>query len=267
MSADQFGLPPQELAVTEVESFLTWLFNDLARRPPPMALREVACVVRYLQFLESNGVPKVIIARGSEAIREYRILNQSKEDASLRHAAGQTVKIVWSDLLSFGEFEPSSRREAQRFFKKHSSRWSHPWLAPALKFLEEFELPPGATPPTQQEHLVGRHLSARGSGNPYLESDLSERVAAADYALERAQIPRRRASIAKVLEKSPLARRKGEVWGPNEVRNRVRSYTRQKDHMPIDHLADKWIWSYRFAMSLISPQFGIPHEPSGDEGS
>ena len=193
--------------------------------------------------------------------RQFETTTSSEEEIKLRKAVRETADIVWGDLLSFGEFEPSTRLEAQEFFRKHSYQWHHPWLEPALKFLEEFDLPPGAEPPFRQEQMVGRYLSVQGHGNPYLSNDLSERVAAADYALKIGGIRGRRAVIAKALNNSPLTRRTDDDWGPEEVRNRVKSYERQEHHFPADLLANRWIQFYRWAM-YVERQPGIWPRPT-----
>jgi hypothetical protein len=169
------------------------------------------------------------------------------EASDARQCVIRTAEIVWGDLLLFGQFEAASKREAQSFFKKHSSDWHHPWLEPALKFLEEFEVPPWPEAPFDQQQLVGPDASTQVGGSPYLENDLSQRIASADYVLKKASIRGRRARVAKALNESHLTRRPDDTWGPEEVRNRVRSYERLRIHRSPESLVDESVSSYRRA--------------------
>lgn len=201
------------------------------------------------------GVPKKIVDGGPEAVRKYWIDRGVKgermsEASDARQCVQRTAEIVWGDLLQFGQFEVGSKREAQSFFQKHSSYWYHPWLEPAMKFLEEFEVPPWTEAPFHQQQLVGPHVSVQGGGNPYLENDLSQRIAAADYALKRASIRGRRARIAKALDESPMCARPNDSWGPVEVRDRVRSYERLSMRRSPDSLVDESVSSYRLSRYL-----------------
>jgi hypothetical protein len=227
----------------------------VAWRPKALTLRETATVVRYMLWVALHGVPKEIVDGGPETVERYRLdrllkgERKSKEnDAS--QCVQRTAEIVWGDLLQFGQFEVGSKREAQSFFKKHSSYWYHPWLEPALKFLEEFEVPHWTEAPFHQQQLVGPHVSEQGGGNPYLENDLSQRIAAADYALKKASIRGRRARVAKALNESPMCARPNDSWGPEEVRNRVRSYERMREHRSPESLVDESVSSYRQARYL-----------------
>jgi len=206
-------------------------------------------------WLAWQGVPKNIIELGAGAIREYQVGRRTDEEIRAREDVERTAEIVWRDLLNFGQFETGSKGKTQSFFRRHKSHWHHPGFKPAMRFLKDFELPTGLKPPFHQQPLIGRHLSAQGEGNPYLKDDLSERVTAADNALKRAGIRGRRALIAKALNESPLTRRANDSWEPEEVRDRVKAYQKQRNHLPGDDLADRWILSYRWAMQIgkISP--------------
>jgi phage gp36-like protein len=245
----------QPLAEAEVDGYLTWQFRVAARRPKALTLRETAAVARYLLCLALHGVPKEIVDGGPDAVRKHwrdHLLKgeRMREANDARQCVQRTAEIVWGDLLQFGQFEVGSKREAQSFFKKHSSYWYHHWLEPALKFLEEFEVPPWTEAPFHQQQLVGPHVSEQGGGNPYLENDLSQRIAAADYALKKASIRGRRARIAKALNESPMCSRPNDSWGPEEVRNRVRSYERMREHRSSESLVDESVFCYRQARYL-----------------
>ena len=249
------------LAESEIDGYLAWQFSGVAWRPKALTLRETAAVVRYLLSLALHGVPKIIVDGGPEAVQKYwadRYLKGERmlEANAARQCVQRTAEIVWGDLSQFGQFQAASKRDAQSFFKKHSSYWHHPWIEPALKFLEEFEVPPGTEPLCHQQQLVSPDASAQGGGNPYLENDLSQRIAAADYALGKASIRGRRALIAKALIESHLTRRPDDTWGPEEVRNRVRSYEKLRIHRSPESLVDESVFSFRQARYLEEQRSG-----------
>jgi hypothetical protein len=238
----------QTLAPSEVEPFLNWLFSDLSRKPQEMTLKETASVVRYLRWLGLHGIPKEIIQQGPDAIKDYWHSTKSPEAIRARQNVELLVEIVWHNLLEMGQFAPANNEVAQAFFRRHSSTWDHPCLASALEFLENFELPPGAASPFRKHSSVTKTSAASGGGNPYLENDLSERIAAADGALRRVAIKEPYEMIANALRKSPLTRALYQdvgSWSPVEVRERVKGYKKQKRARPIEELADKWILKYR----------------------
>ena len=161
----------QPLAESEIDGYLAWQFRVAAWRPKALTLRETAAVVRYLLCLALHGVPKKIVDGGPDAVKKYWVDRYLKgerisEANDARQCLQRTAEIIWGDLLQFGQFEAGSKREAQSFFKKHSSYWHHPWIEPALKFLEEFEVPPWTEPSFQQQQLVGPDVSVQGGGNP-----------------------------------------------------------------------------------------------------
>jgi hypothetical protein len=158
------------------------------------------------------------------------------------------VQIVWRGLLEMGHFAPANKKVALAFFQRHSSTWDHPGMASAIEFLENFELPPGATSPFRKHSSVTETSAASGDGNPYLENDLSERIAAADGALRRVAIKQPYELIASALKESPITRALYQdvcSWSSVEVRERVKGYKKQKRVRPIEKLADKWILKYR----------------------
>jgi hypothetical protein len=243
----------QELAPSEVEPFLSWLFSDLAQKPQEMTLRETASVVRYLISLSLHGVPKEVLQQGPEAINKYRRGPKTEETIRSRQDVERAAMIVWGDLLQVGQFGVANGREAQEFFLRHRSAWNHPWLSPALKFLKDFELPADAPSPFRQYSFVAESSAASSGANAYLENDLSERIAAADSALRRTRVKQPHALIATALQKSLRTRElrpKNDLWGPIEVRDRVKGYKKQKQAHPIDGLADKWILSYRWFLKI-----------------
>ena len=204
-------------------------------------------MVRYMLWMARQGVPTRVVKLGPEAVQEYQVGRRTDEEIRARQDVEHLAKGIWSDLLTLGQFETASTSKAQRFLRQHSSYWHDPWLASALRFFEDFELPTGVKPPFSQQRLVGKHRIVHGA-NPYLENDLSERITAASYALKRAGLRRRHSLIAKALNQSPLTRRSSDFWGPEEVRDRVKAYEKQRDHIPGDALVDVSIFTYRRAI-------------------
>jgi hypothetical protein len=213
-----------------------------------MTLRETASAVRYLSWLGIHGIPKEIVQQGPDAITEYLQSTKSPEAIRARENVQQMVQIVWCGLLEMGQFAPANKKVAQAFFRRHSSTWDHPGMASAMEFLENFELPPGATSPFRKYSSVTKTSAASGDGNPYLENDLSERMAVADGALRRVAIRQPYERIANALKESPVTRPLYQdvgSWSSVEVRERVKGYKKQKRARPIEELADKWILKYR----------------------
>jgi hypothetical protein len=250
--------PAPLLAASEVQSFLDFLFSDLAKKRRSLSLRKTAPIARYLMLLAKHGVPKKAIEEGPDALKKYWESKAAHPRRSAQ-AVELVAKFVWEDLLRFGDFPRASNEEAREFLQQR--RWHHPALQIALEFLEDYELPtdvPNLKLPVNvslpQElvsnvvptRFVAKRLSEQG-GNPYLDDDLSQRVAAADCILKQAgiRVPHRR--IAEALNASPLTKDLGPdcVWGSPEVRDRVKSYFRQKRHLLQADLAAHWMRQYR----------------------
>jgi hypothetical protein len=238
------------LAAGEVEPLLAWLFGDLGRKVKPLALRETASVVRYLMWLAIAGVPKEIGNRGSKALDRYwRYARYDKRDVARRNEAEVFAKLVWEDLLQSGTFKTSSKGKAKTFLRENSGRWHHPWLQSALELLETFEVPSGAAMPFAPKTTRARGV-AKSNNNAQADSDLSERIAAADAILQTAVGRKRRRLIADALNDSPLAARAKDTWGPNEVRDRVRAYQRLTSRNSPQILASTWIVRFRSHVSI-----------------
>ncbi len=246
-------LPPiQPLDRSEVRPFLKWLFGDLAVKCEPLKLRESAAVVRYMMTLAQHGVPTKVVRRGAKEIRKYWRGPRDEETRQSRLAVEQIARIVWGNLLQFGRFKASSKHKAQLFLRENLAYCSHPNLERALKFLQECEVPAGSPPQSPSPHFVAKNLSQQ-RGNSYLEDDLSERVAAADYLLQQAGVTHRHQFIAAALSFSALTAQRSPKkigWTAVEVRERVKTYERQKNSIPAEQLANKWIFAYRGLIAI-----------------
>jgi len=197
-------------------------------------------------------VPTKVVKRGPKAIEEYRLAAQEEVTRTSRKAVKKTAEIVWGNLLQFGQFEAATKQVAQRFLRKHSGSVYHPWIEHALKFLDECEVVPSSPAPRRSPNFVARG-SSQERANPYLEDDLSERVAATDSALRQSGVKDRQELIADVLNSSPWTkhlRPKADSWGPVEVRERVKTYHRQKHSIAANKLENKWILLYRMTSGL-----------------
>jgi hypothetical protein len=237
-----------KLAESETEPFLTWLFSDLSLKTEPLKLLETAAVARYLMLLAIHGVPTEIAERGPDAILSYKHSPKSEKMLRGRQAVERTAKILWADLLDRAEFKPSTKDEALKFLGKYASARHDPWFECAVNFLKNCEeLDLESMPPRSATPFVAK-TAAQNRGNPYLDDDLSERIAAADSALERAGVEDRQTVIAQALQDSPLTREQGpkdQIWGGVEVRARARTYRRQKHPMTREQVSNKWIGKYR----------------------
>ena len=246
------GSPEDGLEESEVQPFLKWLFDDLAVNCKPLKLSPSAAAIRHLMNVAWYGVPTEIVRQGPEAISAYWVAPRDEQTRLSQKALKQIASILWGNLLEFAQFDASSKEEAQRFLDENWAFCQHPNLERARSFLDACEVPPGYPPESASRHFVSaRSFQARG--NAYLDDDLSERIAAADSALEQPGIGRRHAQIAQALNASArTADRlpKNVSWSAVEVRERVKTYKRQKNSVPVIQLAHKWIGQYRSDIAM-----------------
>jgi hypothetical protein len=268
------ALPPQTLERSEVDAFLQWLFACIAKRPESLLLKECAAVARYLQWLLSDGVPLTVLKRGKDAVKDYLFANKTEEERAAKWNLQQTTNIVWSTLLQYGEFKPSTRDVALRFLQRHSETYfTHPYLQPAIAFIKTHEVPPGSAYRFRRPNLMSRHLNAQGHRNPRVRDDLLERIYAAYYALPKAGMRNRSPKIAAALT---AAKAGGRSWSWADVGDRVKAFERsQRSRLlksgvqekmmraEIERIrqqkVDQWISSFKFARTVNSKQ----HHPAG----
>jgi hypothetical protein len=163
-----------------------------------------------------------------------------------REALKEIAWILWRDLLQSGKFNASSKEEAQRFLDENHGLRQHPNFERARKFLDECEVPPGYPPESATRPFVATDFFEE-RGNSYLDDDLSERIAAADCALEQSGIKSRQQLISEALNNSPRTRNrlpKNVSWSAVEVRERVKTYKRQKKSNSLVQLSNNWIGRY-----------------------
>jgi hypothetical protein len=275
-------LPPPTLERGDVNSFLEFLFADICRRPVGFTLRETAGVVQYLRLLAAQGVPVAALTGDSEALKDFRLAGRGRTGADRvgRSSLERLAKIVWGDLLNQGRIPASRRSAALAFLRSHEDNYRmSPELKPALKFVQENDLPPDFVNSAGPPNLKSAHRSVRGQVKTRRQTDLSERVFAAYYALPRTGIKNRNVIIAKALTTAEVkAGRKSSgtrsVWSWDDVKECIKSYERSyelsqrkllaktraskrsvqravkralKRHRV--HCADAWIAGYRYSRS------------------
>ena len=266
IDARKFAMSPQTLDASEVDTFLEYLFSEVARRLEPPSLRECAAVARYMESLQILGVPMSILERGGEAVAAHDLRSESREDRSGRWCVGQMTKIVWGFLQQYGQFKTSTRGTALRFLRRHSETYlANPYIERTLAFIETHDLPPNAALYPMIPGMRSAHLSRGPINNA--DDDLSDRIFAAFYALPRAGIKKRSPRIAAALTASRIAARVGKVWSWADVNERVKAYARgqRRQHrkaglseLAVESLfeqhkasrVDHWIFSFKFAREV-----------------
>jgi len=266
IAASTLLMPPQTLDQGEVDAFLRFLFSDLAKRPRPLFLRESAAVTRYLRWLAQDGIPSNVLKGGKKAIDAWRLAQRDEADRNARQNVQETAEIVWSTLSQYGEFEPSTKDATLRFLRRHADTFfTHPYLAPALAFVETHDIPSGAVLPFRRPSLMSRRMSAQGKKTDF-EDDLSDRIFAAYHTLPRARVRKRSPKIAAALTASGIGAGVRAVWGWPDVKERVKGYTRSqrsrlrklgiaevdlKAHLTqyVDSRVDYWVSGFKFARS------------------
>jgi hypothetical protein len=275
-------LPPPTLERGDVNSFLEFLFADICRRPVGFTLRETAGVVQYLRLLAAQGVPAAVLKGGTEALRHFRLGGRGGTEADTVGwlSLERLAKIVWGDLLIHGRIRPSRKSAALAFLRRHEDNYQmSPELKPALKFVQDYDLPADFVNSAGPPNLKSTHRSVHGQVKTRRQTDLSERVFAACYALSRTGVRNRNVIIAKALTTAEVkAGRKSSgtrsVWSWDDVKECIKSYERSyelsqrkllaktraskrsvqravkralKRHRV--HCADAWIAGYRYSRS------------------
>ena len=195
-STSQFNL----IETDELDEFLKFLFAEIARKPAPLGLREVSSIVRYLMSLGVAGIPRAVLAQGAEAIKRYSHDRRSASENRMAESTWQMAEIIWRTLIRSGNIPLASKKETEDFLRAHAKTYlANPYLSDTLRFVRKFELSDHTALTFTQPHLMSRHINAQGQGNPYLLDDLTERIAAAYFALTRVGIRDAYARIAKAL--------------------------------------------------------------------
>jgi hypothetical protein len=271
--SSELEIPCQSLEASEVDAFLASLFQDVAQRPEPLALREAASVVRYLRLLAWKGVPRNVASQGSEALKKYYESQDCERDRHARPKVERLADVLWGCLSQWGLIEPCTREKARLFLRQHSRTYlaGNPLLRTAQQIVNDFVIPPlehDEPEPFQPPHAMSGSLTAQGVGNPRLKNDLSERIYAAFHALKRTNMKLIEPRIAEALARRAVPRRGPKSqWTYQTVHERIKAYeqqqrkelhettgTRASDERMgewRDRLVNKWISGYR--CSLVYP--------------
>jgi hypothetical protein len=268
IDSSQFDASLQSLGASEVDGFLDFLFQDIARRPVQLPRGKTATVVRYLRLLALKGIPRRVLGRGGEALSKYYESADYERDRHIRPDAERLAKVLWGCLSDWGQIEPCTREEALRFLRQYSQTYmaGNPLLRPVLKLVEDFEVPPlqlNEPEPFRTPNFMSRSLAASGAGNPRLQVDLSERICAGFHCLKRLGVKKARSHLAQALNRAKVGRRTSDTeWADESVNERVKEFeNRNKKEFcktlgkqPSDErmaewrdrLVSKWISTYRY---------------------
>lgn len=215
----------------ESDSFLDFLFSDIAHRPDTLTLRETAAVARFLLALARGGVAPDDAADSQTDDSPH--FEGGREDANKRVLLSHLARIIWMELLQFGKINACDKRVAKSFLRRHRDTYlAGKDVSSALEAIEYFEVPERDTPPFQPPHLIARTFSAQGVGNPYLKDDLTERIYTGYHVLKLAREPRIRPRIAEALERAGAAtvarkRTRGTRWTWQDVNERIKEYDKR----------------------------------------
>jgi hypothetical protein len=217
------------LTPSEIDEFLEFVFSAIARRPQPLRPREVLGVLRCIEWLVRSGLPRAVLAAGSEAITAYNVREEPDEQhLKLCNSAGQISDRLWRSLIGFGVFEACSTESALAFVRRYRSTiLAGPDCDRLIEFLERYDLPRDARSPFKPPYLVSPVPTTQGySRNPHLKDDLSERIWGADLALKQAGlVSRRRRRIAEFLNRAGIHKKRfGSLWGPEDIQQRIKEH-------------------------------------------
>jgi hypothetical protein len=204
---------------------LDFLFSTIARKLPPIRLREGAAIARYLHSLAWDS------ARGPER----KLLD------ALSHG-------VWGIVLQRADFETADRRQVVEFLEKNAH--SHLVQFDVVSAVKLIRSLPGPKPHSIPPVLSGPfHSETLGSHRSRLKDDLTERIAAAYWDLRYAKVPKASTLIAGALNRYGISTRSRESdsrWCGYEVMERVKQYDQVLAKQNADRLlgrrrlVDKW---------------------------
>ena len=191
-------MPPSPLVL------LDFLFSTLARKVPPIGLREGAAVARYLEHLSWESGP------GAKS-KLLRALS----------------RVIWDTVLQRAEFKTSEKEQTIEFLKGFAD--TH--LA-GFRVAAAVETVRSLPPPKEFRPLRGLRAPfmsvTMGPKTPRLATDLSERICAGYWAVRRAGIPQARQRVADALNLHGIRcrRRDGTEsdWSGYEVAEKVKEY-------------------------------------------
>src|SRR5258708_326005 len=250
--SDQLILPKQNLSLNDVPGFLDYLFHDVATKPRQLGLRETASVARYLMALANA------MLGGDE-----RVLLES------------LAKMIWLTLLDCGRIRIADKQQVIDFLGAHRKTYLNSFdVEHLVQFVQGLGEPIGQGHSFRPPRLMGTQRSVQGGGKAQLQDDLTERIYAAYYGLQRAGARNVRGEIAKALNRAGLKTRAkpgtDSAWGSAEVIERIRQFedrlvrrnrlNRRPDRLQQierlrDMLVDSWIHGFHFARNVESQSY------------
>ena len=207
VSHDQLPkLPRRRLKAEHVDTFLDFLFSDIARKPEEVRLLEGAGVARYLRVLASEEEPGE-----TRAVLEY------------------LSNVTWATVLRDAPFKLGTKRATIAFLRRHSGTYlPEPAVEKALGVIREKDDPKGKAGRDDSPRLRSRSMSIEGERFAHLRDDLSERIYAAYWSLRLAKIHNARTRIAKVLKSTGIkyggSKGAAETWDSDAVNDRVKQF-------------------------------------------
>lgn len=246
ISSDQLAFDCHDLYEGEVEAYLAFQFGDIAYRPPSLALASAASVVRYLRQLAVQGVPREIVEKGTDAISKWGLGTRTKEEMDFRNGIDHLALAIWHSTIQFADIKPASAGSTRKFLRDYACFLPERYRD-VVHSLDGFRLPPGAANPFQPPRLVSRQRSVQGTNRPRQMSDLSERIAVADYALKEIRTKKRLLKIAESMNALKVPRAKTGGWDPDAIRDRVKKYRRGRFQSEIEGLTRASIHGFRFS--------------------
>jgi hypothetical protein len=195
-------IPPSPLVL------LDFLFGTLARKVPPIGLRECAAVARYLDWLSWEAGP------GSKSL-------------NLRKLAG----AIWGTVLQHAEFKAAGKEQTiEVLLKLADTQLAGFDVAAALETVRSLPTPKAFRPlPALRTPFTSVTM---GPGTPQLATDLSERIYAGYWAVRLAGIRGARQTVADALNRHhvPCPRRDGTetLWTGYEVTERVKQFEKHQ---------------------------------------
>ena len=221
--SSQLAFKPYKLPEEDIQPFLDSLLTDIATRPAKLRLRETAAVVRFLLFLASQGVPTKLLDSDKETVAQYRS-EESVESREARSRLENLAGVIWSVLRQTGDLPTADRETALQFLERHRTTYLDPYdVTEAIDLIETLRLRPDAEDPFVPPHLISRTTTSTGQGNPYLGSDLTQKIYIAFHFLKRHKVKGADGVIVKKLNELRVKHeRKEEGWDYPDINDKVK---------------------------------------------
>ena len=226
--SEQLASKPQELKPDEIEPFLEGLFADIGRRAAKIRLLRTASVVRFLRRLAVDGVPSDVLDAGSAAVTKHWG-KESLESRQTRTRLDEMALAIWNKLLQYGEISSSDPETALTFLKDHQRTYLVDFdVDEAIKLIATLRLPEDSEDPSPPPHLISQRTTSVGEGNPYVSTDLTEKIYIAYQVLKRHQIKSAQERLAKTLARLKVEHERGDsAWDYVQINDKVKQYNRR----------------------------------------